>query len=123
MKSQIKVPFLPNSKDASMLTLVLDLDETLVHHFSVDNNLIKTPTGRNFMIRPGLNEFLSSLAKSYEIVIFTASTKEVIYLINKYADFILNYVDRESIYISNRLYRNHLTSNSCTSSFKVELLI
>ena len=59
-------------------TLVLDLDETLIHY--VDN-------GRNeqsfFLIRPFCNMFLEEMAKRFEVVIFTAGVKE-------YADWVID---------------------------------
>ena len=59
-------------------TLVLDLDETLIH-FEHGNQ----PFEDFFLIRPGAKEFLKKLAACYEIVIFTAAMPD-------YADFILN---------------------------------
>ena len=40
------------------------------------------------------------MTKLYEIVIFTAAAKD-------YADFILNYIDKDRGYIDHRLYRQH----------------
>ncbi len=76
------------------LTLVLDLDETIIH--CLDQQEI-TP-----LIRPGTEEFLRELSPYYEIVIFTASVRE-------YADEILDMIDKEKKWIQHRLYREHTT--------------
>ena len=70
-------PFLPPIDPKYVYTLVLDLDEPLVHYFYVSLILIKTSTGGIFFMRPGCIEFLKELSKKYEIVIFTAATKDV----------------------------------------------
>lgn len=54
-------------------TLVLDLDETLVHYFEERNTVL---------IRPYATHFLQLMAQHYEVVIFTAGTKD-------YADWAL----------------------------------
>ena len=59
-------------------TLVLDLDETLVHF---------DPKIRTYRPRPGALKFLSELYPYYELVVFTAGLKD-------YADWILNDFDR-----------------------------
>ncbi len=38
---------------------------------------MKTPSGGTFLVRPGAMEFLKKLCQLYEIVIFTAATKDV----------------------------------------------
>lgn len=48
-------------------TLVLDLDETLIHMIETEG------PNQRILIRPYAKEFLNTMAKSYEIVIFTAS--------------------------------------------------
>lgn len=64
--------FLPPNADPSYpYTLVLDLDETLIHFKETEKD------GAKFLIRPNTRLFLSELAKHYEIIIFTAATKEV----------------------------------------------
>jgi TFIIF-interacting CTD phosphatase-like protein len=40
-------------------------------------NILKTPSGGTFLVRPGAMEFLKKLSPIYEIVIFTAATKDV----------------------------------------------
>ena len=86
-------PFLPSLKNIIKYTLVLDLDETLVHYFY-------TPSGGTFLIRPFCYHFLYEMSKLFEIVIFTAAMKD-------YADSILDVLDPEKKYIKFRLYRSH----------------
>lgn len=74
-------PFLPPRKFDSeqKFTLVLDLDETLIHF--VDS---QSSGGESFFrIRPFCHEFLTELTKWYEIVIFTAGVQD-------YADWVLD---------------------------------
>lgn len=58
-------------------TLVLDLDETLIH-FQVDG--LDEQKGL-LRMRPGLFEFLESVSRHYELVVFTAATQDVYYKI------------------------------------------
>lgn len=90
-------PYLPpKSHSDKEYTLVLDLDETLIHFGDEEDN----EEGETFyMVRPGLNKFLTELSQYYEIVIYTAGLKE-------YADWIINQIDRKKT-ISHRLYRQH----------------
>ena len=97
-------------------TLVLDLDETLVHSqfqpFDVPSDIIlKIELENEFhdihvMVRPGVSEFLKNMGKIYEIVIFTAS-------VSKYADPLLDIIDKEKN-CKFRLFREHCTPmNAC----------
>jgi hypothetical protein len=52
-------------------TLVLDLDETLVHYFEIGNE-------GHFLVRPGVEIFLKEMSELYEVVIFTAAMQDVI---------------------------------------------
>mmetsp|Transcript_9462 Transcript_9462/g.8331 ORF Transcript_9462/g.8331 Transcript_9462/m.8331 type:complete len:122 (+) Transcript_9462:210-575(+) len=60
-------------------TLVLDLDETLVHYFEIGDQ-------GKFMVRPGVSNFLKEMNKYYEIIIFTAAIQD-------YADWAINQID------------------------------
>eukprot|EP00742_Colponemidia_sp_Colp-10_P001839 GILJ01001969.1.p1 GENE.GILJ01001969.1~~GILJ01001969.1.p1 ORF type:complete len:571 (+),score=93.47 GILJ01001969.1:187-1899(+) len=73
-------------------SLVLDLDETLVHYF-------ENARGGHFLVRPGVHEFLETLSQFYEVIVFTAATQD-------YADWVLNQIDPKG-FISHRLYRQH----------------
>ena len=88
----IPTPFLP-SCDENTYTLVLDLDETLVHFFYC-------PSGGSFLIRPYCYEFLRDMSDIFEIAIFTAAMQD-------YADGILDKIDPNKLYIKYRLYRQH----------------
>jgi RNA polymerase II subunit A small phosphatase-like protein len=80
-------------------TLVLDLDETLVHSSFkpiADPDIILPIDieGRvcnvYILVRPGCNLFLTEMAKYYEVVIFTAS-------LSKYADPLMDILDEKNI--------------------------
>ena len=91
--SQIKTPYLPPmNKSKYKFTLVVDLDETLVH-FDYDNN-------KTFVhVRPFTEYFLNKLGDLFEIVIFTAAIEE-------YAKYIINKIDQKNK-IAYKLYRKH----------------
>ena len=90
-------------------TLVLDLDETLVHssmnplpngsHLILPINV----AGKNYnvyvLIRPFLEQFLMEMSLLYEIVIFTASLAE-------YAEPLLKIIDKNKV-VKHILNRNH----------------
>ena len=95
-------------------TLLIDLDETLIHsdfnnnydgecdhilNFYYENEINSIP----LFLRPGLIEFLEFCSQYFEICIFTASRKE-------YADCILNYLDP-----SNRIFKYRFYREDCIS--------
>lgn len=91
---QVTIPFLPKSTNKSDFTLVLDLDETLVHY-------VESDTDPRLLIRPGAQKFLKEMSEIYEVVIFTAAMQD-------YADWVLDQLDTGK-WISHRLYRQHTT--------------
>ena len=112
-----KKKFLLPEKTSNKKTLVLDLDETLVHSVGGMENgeggepqhdfIIQIPQSNNsshdvhVMVRPHVEEFLQRMNKRFELVIFTAS-------ISKYANPLLNIVDKMG-YVPFRLFREHCT--------------
>jgi CTD small phosphatase-like protein 2 len=94
LNSAIKPPYLPPLHSKSKpYTLVLDLDETLVHFVEERNTVY---------VRPFAVEFLQQMSNLYEVVIFTAGTKD-------YADWALQFLPDNAAqrYIDYRLYRDH----------------
>ena len=87
-----EVPYLLPISSKYKYTLVLDLDETLVHYVS-DND------SAYIQIRPGAEEFIKDLSDYYEIIIFTAA-------LQNYADLIISGLDPDNV-ISYKLYRQH----------------
>ena len=101
-------PFLPEINPKYKYTLVLDMDETLVHFFFTTMNGM-------FFVRPYCFDFLKELNKYYEIVTFTAGIKD-------YADNILNLLDTNDNIIKYRLYRQHVTISGFNSYKNLKLL-
>ena len=92
----IPVPYIGNRSNKPY-TLVLDLDETLIHFKANPNN----EESGTIKIRPYLYQFLDSIKKYYELVVFTAATQE-------YADPIINALEyNKKKYFDYRLYRIH----------------
>ena len=83
---------LPPKTCSRKFTLIVDLDETLIH-YDKEKKL--------FYVRPYTRHFLRVLSVHYEIVLFTAAMKD-------YTDYIVEKVDSEKK-ISHRLYREHTT--------------
>jgi len=90
-------------------TLVLDLDETLVHSnleeeegtpdFTFPVQFNNETHAVNVRIRPHLEEFMKRVSRKFEVVIFTASQKV-------YADKLLDHLDPDRVYFSHRLFRD-----------------
>ena len=89
------IPYLVN-KSNKKYTLVLDLDETLIH-FKVNPN---NNNSGILQFRPYISEFLSNIKDFYELIVFTAATKE-------YADPIIDAIEQKGIKFDHRLYRIH----------------
>jgi CTD small phosphatase-like protein 2 len=96
-------------------TLILDLDETLIHsdldliykdhettlYFdSEDDEILGKNVPIPLILRPNLFDFLNYVYDKFELIIFTASHKN-------YADKIIDYIEKDKRYFSLRLYRQH----------------
>ena len=89
-----KVPYLQNN-NTKKFTLVLDLDETLLHFKIEENNeegIIK--------LRPGIFKFLEEVSKYYELVLFSEASED-------YVDLIMNSFEDNIKYFNYKLYRQH----------------
>ncbi|KRX09729.1 HAD-like domain [Pseudocohnilembus persalinus] len=91
-------PFLPPTN--KRYTIVLDLDNTLIHcKTTVDsNNNVKSMV----YLRPYLYEFLDKIAQQAELILFTAGC-------SKYASQIKQQIDPKNKYFSYVLSREHIT--------------
>jgi len=96
---------LPPARDPNALTLVLDLDETLVH-CDKGLGLIR----RNVHVRPHARSFLRACA-THEVIVFTASTQG-------YADSVLDQLDPDRTLVHHRLYRDTCSVNEHGGYFK-----
>ena len=99
-----------SSEFSNKKTLILDLDETLVHSSFIpfENNDIVLNVDFDgiiyniyVLVRPGAESFIKNMSKYYEIVIFTAS-------LSNYASPLLDILDSDK-FIKYRLYRDHCT--------------
>jgi len=114
IKINDSVPYLPPIDNKYKYTLVLDMDETLIH-FVYRNKNIKNMITYNmieqndlsqlgmFLLRPYTKYFFDKLKNLYEIIIFTNGIKE-------YCDKILSLIDPNLEYIKFRLFRKHSIS-------------
>ncbi len=98
-------PFLPPKSGDQIYTLVLDLDETLIHYSENTNRegnlslVLNEDDSPTYFVRSGLFSFLTRLSPHYEIVIFTAALKE-------YAEYFVQRIDHKKV-ISHVLHREH----------------
>ena len=101
------IPYI-KKKSRKKFSLILDLDETIVHSKKFNN-------GFYFFIRPGAIEFLKEISAYYEIIIFTSSYKP-------YADYILDKLDINKNIISYRLYKSHVIFEKGRSIKKLSMI-
>lgn len=94
--NNVKNNFILNTKPTKNYTLVLDLDETLIHFKSNPND----DSSGLLQFRPFLAEFLLGVSKYYELIVFTAATQD-------YANPIIDAIEKKGIKFEYRLYRIH----------------
>ena len=112
------------SSTVAQKTLVIDLDETLIHSLAKGGRMSSghmvevklasavgfggTTLGPQHPIlyyvhkRPHCDDFLRKVCKWYNLVVFTASVQE-------YADPVIDWLEQERKYFTNRFYRQHCT--------------
>ena len=80
---KMSIPFIKAAVKNRKFTLVLDLDETLIHFKNI-------PGKSKFLIRPHCYKFLRNLHSQFEIIIFTAAQQQ-------YADWIIDKIDQKVV--------------------------
>ena len=99
-KNKVYPPFLPKLDETKYkYTLVLDLDETLVHYVEEDNSAY-------VQVRPYAEYFLKELSQHFELVLFTAAEED-------YTGIVLNELNKNK-YITHILCRKYTEfKNGC----------
>ena len=99
-KNKVKPPFLPKlDENKYKYTLVLDLDETLVHYVEEENSAY-------VQVRPYAEYFLKELSQHFELVLFTAAEED-------YTGIVLNELNKNN-YITHILCRKYTEfKNGC----------
>ena len=100
------------STKSTRKTLILDLDETLIHSVSKGGtmstaHMVEVRLGSHAILyyvhkRPFCDLFLSKVAMWYKVVIFTASVQE-------YADPVIDWLEQGQKLFKARFYRQHCT--------------
>lgn len=107
LTSRPLIPHKPTRK-----TLILDLDETLIHSLSKggkmsSGHMVEVRLGTHAILyyvhkRPYCDLFLEKVSQWYDVVIFTASVQE-------YADPVIDWLERDRKFFKARYYRQHCT--------------
>ena len=85
-----------HTKNRKGFSLILDLDETLVH-FKINS---ENESEGVLQIRPGVIPFLEKVGKFYELIVFTAATQD-------YGDLLIDAIEENNVYFEHRFYRQH----------------
>jgi len=103
LEQNLNINFIPkpepyvHTMNHKKYTLVLELDETLVHFKPNEEN-----DGEGVLkVRPGITEFLDEMDKYYELIIFTGAKED-------YANLLIDAIEENKIYFEHRLYREHM---------------
>lgn len=112
------VPLSPQNGLNEKKTLVLDLDETLIHSLfrtsvgygqghMIEVKLLNnhTLTLLSVLKRPYCHEFLDAVSQWYNLVVYTAS-------VQSYADPVIDWLEKDRKYFSRRFYRQHCSFHS-----------
>jgi CTD nuclear envelope phosphatase 1 len=108
------------SMPKKLKTLILDLDETLIHStatscqnfdFMVEVLVNRASCLYYVLKRPHLDHFLNVVSNWYNLVIYTASVRE-------YADPVINLIDDNRRYFKKRLFRSDCTQTSSSHYLK-----
>lgn len=113
-----------SSSRVAQKTLVIDLDETLIHSLAKggrmsSGHMVEVKLNANVGYggatlspqhpilyyvhkRPHCDDFLRNVCKWYNLIVFTASVQE-------YADPVIDWLEQERKYFSGRYYRQHCT--------------
>ena len=95
---------LPPIKSDKEYTLVLDLEDTLIHsqrNFNFKNKLCNI-NKKLIIFRPYLFEFLSQMKSLYELILFSSNTPD-------YVDPIVQLIQKGQKFFDYVLYRHHIT--------------
>ena len=91
--NQVRPPFIL-SKRKKKFTLILSLDETLVHLEQINNKQCSVK------LRPYLIDFLDNMKPYYELILFTSKSQF-------YTNPVINVIQRNKIYFDFIFYREH----------------
>ena len=93
----LMIPYI-KTKNIKKYSLVLDLEETLLHfNINITNNSEGVVN-----IRPGAIKFLDSISEYYELIVFNEGEQ-------KYTDILIDSLEENKIYFEQRFYRDHVT--------------
>jgi Dullard-like phosphatase family protein len=92
----IIMPYI-KTKNIKKYSLVLDLEETLLHfNMNMNNNNEGVVD-----IRPGTIKFLDDISEYYELIVFNEGEQ-------KYTDLLIDSLEQNKIYFEHRFYREHV---------------
>ena len=97
INKKIPINYLPKMNSSYKYTLVLDLDETLIH---IERDMNSKSKRKVMILRPYLHEFLSKMKKFYELILFSVGIPD-------YVDPLVDIIEKKEKYFEYRLYRHH----------------